>query len=330
MPLTPPSSSPELSHGSGITLVTNENSYRMLPGPEDIDPISLTRVLPPVLLSTIPRCAGCDGIIVDRFILKVLERPWHSQCLKCADCSGRLIERCYVRSGRVFCKEDFFRRFGSKCPTCESGIAPGEIVRRAQDNVYHLPCFRCAGCSRQLDTGDEFYLLEDKKLLCKQDYETARAKDGDGPPKRPRTTITAKQLDTLKSAYNASPKPARHIREQLSQDTGLDMRVVQVWFQNRRAKEKRLKKDAGRSRCWGPYFRNDKEAIRRRLDEEDMNGPFGHIPGIGIGHRLTLPPHNKPTNEMSSSSSVSSRSSYPDFPPSPDSWIGDGDTQSHF
>jgi len=57
--------------------------------------------------------------------------------------------------------------------------------------------------------------------------------DGENPPKRPRTTITAKQLETLKSAYNASPKPARHVREQLSQDTGLDMRVVQVWFQNR-------------------------------------------------------------------------------------------------
>jgi hypothetical protein len=57
--------------------------------------------------------------------------------------------------------------------------------------------------------------------------------DGDQPNKRPRTTITAKQLETLKSAYNSSPKPARHVREQLSQDTGLDMRVVQVWFQNR-------------------------------------------------------------------------------------------------
>ena len=46
--------------------------------------------------------------------------------------------------------------------------------------------------------------------------------------KRPRTTITAKQLETLKLAYNNSPKPARHVREQLSHDTGLDMRVVQV------------------------------------------------------------------------------------------------------
>lgn len=46
--------------------------------------------------------------------------------------------------------------------------------------------------------------------------------------KRPRTTITAKQLETLKLAYNSSPKPARQIREQLSHDTGLDMRVVQV------------------------------------------------------------------------------------------------------
>ena len=64
--------------------------------------------------------------------------------------------------------------------------------------------------------------------------------------KRPRTTISAKQLDVLKQAYNNSSKPPRHIREQLASETNLDMRVVQVWFQNRRAKEKRLKKDAGR------------------------------------------------------------------------------------
>lgn len=65
----------------------------------------------------------------------------------------------------------------------------------------------------------------------------------EGAPKRPRTTITPKQLDVLVLAYNASPKPSRQVREQVAAETGLDMRVVQVWFQNRRAKNKRLKND---------------------------------------------------------------------------------------
>ncbi|VDD80519.1 unnamed protein product [Mesocestoides corti] len=44
----------------------------------------------------------------------------------------------------------------------------------------------------------------------------------------PRTTIKAKQLDTLKEAFATTPKPTRHIRERLAQETGLSMRVIQV------------------------------------------------------------------------------------------------------
>jgi len=58
------------------------------------------------------------------------------------------------------------------------GIPPTQVVRRAQDNVYHLQCFLCAMCSRTLNTGDEFYLMEDRKLICKRDYEEAKAKGG--------------------------------------------------------------------------------------------------------------------------------------------------------
>ena len=67
----------------------------------------------------------------------------------------------------------------------------------------------------------------------------------DGSQKRPRTTISQKQLEILKTAYCISPKPSRHVRQELSDKTGLDMRVVQVWFQNKRAKDKRTKKDDG-------------------------------------------------------------------------------------
>uniref|UniRef100_A0A1A9VMC9 Homeobox domain-containing protein n=1 Tax=Glossina austeni TaxID=7395 RepID=A0A1A9VMC9_GLOAU len=121
------------------------------------------------------------------------------------------------------------RRYGTKCSACDMDIQPTQVVRRAQDNVYHLQCFLCAICSRTLNTGDEFYFMEDHKLVC---LYLNGSLDCDQPNKRPRTTITAKQLETLKTAYDNSPKPARHVREQLSQDTGLDMRVVQVWFQN--------------------------------------------------------------------------------------------------
>uniref|UniRef100_A0A8C0B4G7 LIM homeobox 4 n=5 Tax=Neoaves TaxID=3078114 RepID=A0A8C0B4G7_9AVES len=222
--------------------------------------ISLPPPPPPPPRPEIPQCAGCNQHILDKFILKVLDRHWHSSCLKCADCQMQLADRCFSRAGSVYCKEDFFKRFGTKCTACQQGIPPTQVVRKAQDFVYHLHCFACIICSRQLATGDEFYLMEDGRLVCKEDYETAKQNDdSEAGAKRPRTTITAKQLETLKNAYKNSPKPARHVREQLSSETGLDMRVVQVWFQNRRAKEKRLKKDAGRHR-WGQFYKSVKRS----------------------------------------------------------------------
>ncbi|XP_037083340.1 LIM/homeobox protein Lhx3-like [Pollicipes pollicipes] len=349
------------------------------------------------LEATIPKCGGCEKPIVDRYILKVLDRCWHSACLVCADCGAKLADKCFVRSGQVFCKEDFFRRYGAKCSGCDAGIPPDQVVRRAQDNVYHLSCFVCVLCSGQLNTGDEFYLTEDGKLVCKDDYQQAKQRgdtETDSTNKRPRTTITAKQLETLKVAYNNSSKPARHVREQLSQETGLDMRVVQVWFQNRRAKEKRLKKDAGRSR-WGQYFRNMKPGDKRRAGEKTsesdddtvynnnddeltidyphtpsscdmepgqvvsphvphphhfLHGPSTppyNLPGNGSpgpGHRLPMPaavfpsygdggvqfpPHLgrpgplPPPHMAGELSSASSTAGYPEFPPSPESWLGE-------
>ncbi|KAF7633116.1 Homeobox domain-containing protein [Meloidogyne graminicola] len=100
-----------------------------------------------------------------------------------------------------------------------------------------------------MNTGDQFYLIPmDGRLVCRQDFENAQKEQAemDNGNKRPRTTISAKSLEALKHAYQCNSKPARHIREQLASQTGLDMRVVQVWFQNRRAKEKRLKKDTHR------------------------------------------------------------------------------------
>lgn len=62
--------------------------------------------------------------------------------------------------------------------------------------------------------------------------------------KRPRTTIASQQQDVLKVAYAKTSRPSRQVREELAKETGLTARVVQVWFQNKRAKERRSQKES--------------------------------------------------------------------------------------
>ncbi|VDM13983.1 unnamed protein product [Wuchereria bancrofti] len=79
----------------------------------------------------------------------------------------------------------------------------------------------------------------------------------------PRTTIKAKQLDTLKAAFASTPKPTRHIREQLAQETGLNMRVIQnnsnqIQFYNmRRMKLHSVWKRNRKGKCEGQLEKAD-------------------------------------------------------------------------
>lgn len=54
-----------------------------------------------------------------------------------------------------------------------------------------------------------------------------------------RTSITPKQLEILQSTYDKDPRPSRLVRDELGSQTGLSAKVIQVWFQNRRSKEKK-------------------------------------------------------------------------------------------
>lgn len=56
---------------------------------------------------------------------------------------------------------------------------------RARSKVYHIECFRCVACSRQLIPGDEFALREDG-LFCRADHDVVeRATMGAGDPLSP-------------------------------------------------------------------------------------------------------------------------------------------------
>ncbi|XP_035240377.1 LIM/homeobox protein Lhx1 isoform X2 [Anguilla anguilla] len=263
-------------------------------------------------------CAGCERPILDRFLLNVLDRAWHVKCVLCCECKCNLTEKCFSREGKLYCKNDFFRRFGTKCAGCAQGISPNDLVRRARSKVFHLNCFTCMMCNKQLSTGEELYIIDENKFVCKEDYlsssagkdtsllsdsqdqlqddvkdsESANLSDKEGgnnenddqnlggKRRGPRTTIKAKQLETLKAAFAATPKPTRHIREQLAQETGLNMRVIQVWFQNRRSKERRMKQLSALGARRHAFFRSPRRmrTLVDRLEPGELipNGPFSY------------------------------------------------------
>ncbi|CAG2059051.1 unnamed protein product, partial [Timema podura] len=153
------------------------------------------------------------------------------------------------------------RKFGVKCSRCGDRLLPHEMVMRAQSHVFHLQCFVCVVCCQPLQKGEQF-VLRAGQLFCRQDFEkemylmqaspsgddlldeNSRPRDGRRGPKRPRTILTSAQRRQFKLSFEISPKPCRKVREALAKDTGLSVRVVQVWFQNQRAKMKKLQRKA--------------------------------------------------------------------------------------
>uniref|UniRef100_A0A452S6T6 LIM zinc-binding domain-containing protein n=1 Tax=Ursus americanus TaxID=9643 RepID=A0A452S6T6_URSAM len=128
-------------------------------------------------------CEGCQRVISDRFLLRLNDSFWHEQCVQCASCKDSWRLFCCWPEGSwapsdlsqrpCFPLSPAARLFAVKCGGCFEAVAPNEFVMRAQKSVYHLSCFCCCVCERQLQKGDEF-VLKEGQLLCKGDYEKER------------------------------------------------------------------------------------------------------------------------------------------------------------
>uniref|UniRef100_A0A6P7FNL6 LIM/homeobox protein Awh isoform X1 n=1 Tax=Diabrotica virgifera virgifera TaxID=50390 RepID=A0A6P7FNL6_DIAVI len=198
-------------------------------------------------------CSACGEPISDKFLLEVSGRSWHARCLRCSICQLQLDRQpsCFIRDRAVYCKTDYAKSFGAKCSICTRGISSSDWVRKARDHVYHLACFACAACHRQLSTGEEFALHEER-VLCKAHYleildgGTTSSDDGcdaegyhKNKAKRVRTTFTEEQLQVLQANFQLDSNPDGQDLERIAQITGLSKRVTQVWFQNSRARQKK-------------------------------------------------------------------------------------------
>lgn len=59
--------------------------------------------------------------------------------------------------------------------------------------------------------------------------------------KRKRTKLSEEQLSILEESYRMNHHPSSDIKETMASKIGIPVKNVQIWFQNRRAKDKSIK-----------------------------------------------------------------------------------------
>ena len=196
---------------------------------------------------------------------------YHPQCVVCSVCKGVVEpnQKIRVNEGILYCEDHSFM--------CQMKTTLNNNLELSGDSGIEPDILKSEGVKSPLN----------------DDPDSDSDKKGDKESKRrgPRTTIKAKQLEVLRNVFNQTPKPTRLMREQLAKETGLPMRVIQVWFQNKRSKEKRLHQMRFMAR--GPFLPPN---ARRH----------GIRGGPGFPPQMPFPPNGHPF----------------DFPPGPPGSVG--------
>ncbi|XP_019341871.1 LIM domain kinase 1 isoform X2 [Alligator mississippiensis] len=88
---------------------------------------------------------------------------------KCCECGVSLSHQYYEKDGRLYCKKDYWARFGELCHGCSEQITKG-LVMVAGEQKYHPECFSCLNCRAFIGDGDTYALVERSKLYCGHCY----------------------------------------------------------------------------------------------------------------------------------------------------------------
>ncbi|KAM7345955.1 LIM domain kinase 1 isoform 2-T4 [Cochliomyia hominivorax] len=116
-------------------------------------------------------CAGCLNELTSSSAeesVVALGQEWHVDCFRCSVCDHHLHNWYFEKDGLLFCRDDYYQRFGEACQQCTDVISGPVMV--AGDHKFHPECFCCTQCSSFIGYGEAFALLERSKLYCDACY----------------------------------------------------------------------------------------------------------------------------------------------------------------
>ncbi|XP_073994181.1 LIM domain kinase 1 isoform X2 [Rhodnius prolixus] len=113
-------------------------------------------------------CAGCFNCLSNEEIIQTLNQEWHLECFRCSACDVPLTNWYFEKDGLLFCREDYWRKYGEACQDCSQVITGPVMV--AGSHKFHPECFRCLACSSFIGDGESYALVERSKLYCGRCY----------------------------------------------------------------------------------------------------------------------------------------------------------------
>ncbi|KAH7981541.1 hypothetical protein HPB49_025236 [Dermacentor silvarum] len=218
-------------------------------------------------LFAVKRCARCQqGIFASELVMRARDLVYHLHCFTCAWCNAALAQGDHfgLRDNLVYCRT----HFELLAEGCQPGLPPPPPPPLLQDDDGGGNGGTAGACSPPLAPGAPYAPPQGPYGVRKG--RPRKRKPGElpeGPPhlglqdlagldsngssmlqqqqqqqqrtKRMRTSFKHHQLRTMKSYFAINQNPDAKDLKQLAQKTGLSKRVLQVWFQNARAKWRR-------------------------------------------------------------------------------------------
>ncbi|XP_017086985.2 LIM domain kinase 1 isoform X1 [Drosophila bipectinata] len=143
-----------------------------------------------------PSCAHCRGQLLphpEEPIVMALGQQWHCDCFRCSVCEGHLHNWYFEREGLLYCREDYYGRFGDACQQCTAVITGPVMV--AGEHKFHPECFCCAACGSFIGEGESYALVERSKLYCGQCYGKRSCQPADA---KARITTAGKPMHSIR------------------------------------------------------------------------------------------------------------------------------------
>ena len=270
-------------------------------------------------------CVGCKSCGDGKAELNCAKKMWNT------------------KGNNMYCYQDFTTLFNSikqTCHICHVDFKLDEMAFNLGENLnIHESCFNCTECKKPLNNDSQLsvnpetrmpYCYEHRFYGPKEDETVKEATEEASAPttpkedeneehsdnddeskenkkRTPRTKFTEAQTNLLMSVFQMSPRPTRVQREEMAKKTNLPIRCIQIWFQNRRSKEKRQNSKrymaSNPALPWYPY--QNYAPHQMMAAPQMMPAPPQVMPTAAPVTTLTALPQNSPNTAL-----------YPSPPPS--------------